>query len=77
MTQNIFDEGIYDVGLAFGFDFQPVEPNVAHETCNLVARRDATNRLTKEYALNDSANFEISSLAHGTLPSSYTPFGLL
>lgn len=77
MGQDILDEGAYDVGLAFDFDLQPVEPNVAHEACYVVARRDATNCLTKENALNDSANFEFSSLAHGTLPSSHTLFRLL
>ena len=65
MSQNVFDEGIYDLRLAFGLDFQHVKADVTHVARDLVARRDAADRFAKENALNVSPDFEVSSLAHG------------
>ncbi len=70
MSQNIFDKCIYNRRFAFGFDFQHVNANIPHVTRHGVARRNAADRFAKEYALDDPADFEISSLAHGGNPGS-------
>ncbi len=67
MSENIFDEGTYDLRRTLGFDFQPVKTNVTHEARHGVARRDAADRFAEEYALNHPRDFQISSLTHGTL----------
>lgn len=71
IRQNLFDEGIDDLGLAFSFDFEHIKANITHETLHVVERRNPAHCFTKEYALNDSAYFEISSLAHGRLSSNH------
>ncbi|HYL27767.1 MAG TPA: hypothetical protein VEW74_08015 [Candidatus Nitrosotalea sp.] len=55
---------IYCRRLAFGLDLDDVGTDVTHEAGYVVSRCDAANRLPKEYPLDGSANFYISSLAH-------------
>jgi len=66
MSEDIFDEGTYDLRRTLGFDFQPVKTNVTYEARHGVARRDAADRFSEEYALNHPTDFQISSLTHGT-----------
>lgn len=64
MSEEVTDECTDDVWFAFDFDLHGLVAHVAHETVDIVARRDATHRFTKEDALNYTPNLQVSPVAH-------------
>jgi len=64
MREDVADECIDDVRLAFRFDLHGVLAHVAHEAVHVITRRDPAYRFTKEDALNRTPNLHVLPLAH-------------